>query len=280
MKIPQLSFLCSTLRNMAPSYYAVAKGRKPGIYSTWDQCKTQVHQYSGPVYKKFSSQAEAENFIKQNANSTKGNKLSVAAPAFGKRSLQQRSASSDASNEKPSSKKRKLIVINELNSECTAPKKTPSDYIIDKDGYVNVYTDGACSKNGRKGSRAGIGVWFGDDHPMNVSKALEGRATNNHAEIQAVTVAARQAKKAGIENLKINTDSQFLLYCIQTWMPKWKNNGWKTVSNKPVINKVELLEMEEALVSLNIKWNHVNGHVGIYGNEMADKLARAGCLEY
>lgn len=74
------------------------------------------------------------------------------------------------------------------------------------------------------------------------------------AEIQAVTVAARQAKKAGIKNLKINTDSKFLLSCIQIWMPKWKANGWKTVSNKPVINKVELLEMEEALGSLNIHW--------------------------
>ena len=280
MKIPPLSLLCNTLRNMAPSYYAVAKGRNPGIYSTWDQCKTQVHQFSGPIYKKFNSQAEAENFIKQNANSTKGSGWTAAAPAFGKRSIQQRGASSDASSEKPSSKKRKLILINELNSECTAAKKTPSDYIIDKDGYVNVYTDGACSSNGRKNSRAGIGVWFGDGHPMNVSKPVEGRATNNMAEIQAVTVAARQATKAGIKNLKINTDSKFLLSCINIWMPKWKSNGWKTVSNKPVINKVELLEMEEALGSLNIHWNHVNGHVGIYGNEMADKLARAGCLEY
>lgn len=26
--------------------------------------------------------------------------------------------------------------------------------------------------------------------------------------------------------------------------------------------------------------NHVNGHVGIYGNEMADKLARAGSSKY
>lgn len=26
--------------------------------------------------------------------------------------------------------------------------------------------------------------------------------------------------------------------------------------------------------------NHVNGHVGIYGNEEADKLAKAGCSEY
>ena len=81
-----------------------------------------------------------------------------------------------------------------------------------------------------------------------------GRATNNMAEIQAVTVAARQAHKAGIKNLKINTDSQFLLSCITQWMPKWKKCGWKTSTGNPVINKTELLEMETALAPLNVSW--------------------------
>ncbi|XP_029662781.1 ribonuclease H1-like, partial [Formica exsecta] len=154
------------------------------------------------------------------------------------------------------------------------------DFIMDEDGYVNVFTDGACSSNGYKNARAGIGVWFQDNHPLNVSRPVEGRPTNNMAEIQAVTVAARQAKKAGIKKLKINTDSKFLISCIMQWMPGWKKRGWRTVDNKPVINKTELLEMEKELKSLTIAWNHVNGHVGIHGNEMADKLARKGCLLY
>lgn len=83
---------------------------------------------------------------------------------------------------------------------------------------------------------------------------MEGRPTNNMAEIQAVTVAARQAKKAGIKKLKINTDSKFLISCIVQWMPGWKKRGWRTVDNKPVINKTELLEMEKELKSLTIAW--------------------------
>lgn len=74
------------------------------------------------------------------------------------------------------------------------------------------------------------------------------------AEIQAVMVAAKQAKKAGIKKLKINTDSKFLISCITQWMPKWKQNGWKTIDNKPVINKTELLEMEKELRSLIVAW--------------------------
>ena len=46
------------------NYYAVKKGRTPGIYMTWDDCKKQVMGHSGAVYKKFTSLQEAENFIK------------------------------------------------------------------------------------------------------------------------------------------------------------------------------------------------------------------------
>ena len=48
---------------------------------------------------------------------------------------------------------------------------------------VVVYTDGACSYNGREGARAGIGVYWGDKHPFNVSERLGGKQTNQRAEI-------------------------------------------------------------------------------------------------
>lgn len=35
-----------------------------------------------------------------------------------------------------------------------------------EDGYVVVYTDGACTNNGYKGAKAGVGIWFGPDHPL------------------------------------------------------------------------------------------------------------------
>ncbi|CAK9799909.1 Ribonuclease H1 [Anthophora quadrimaculata] len=271
------------VKNMPLKYYAVAKGRKPGIYNTWDECKLQVSHYSASIFKKFNSKVEAENFIKQHTNLKVNISDKDITSICNKRSQSQSDWSIENETEERKVKKRKVTTEKSIIKEhskiiCIESKKT-SDYIIDSDGYVNVYTDGACSSNGRKNARAGIGVWFGDDHLLNVSETVVGRATNNMAEIQAVTVAAKQAKKANIKNLKINTDSQFLISCITNWMPKWKANGWMTSSNKPVINKVELLEMEKALESLNVAWNHVNGHVGIYGNEMADKLARAGCLK-
>lgn len=44
-------------------YYAVKIGRKEGIFSSWDECKEQVHGYPGAVYKSFSTLEEAENFL-------------------------------------------------------------------------------------------------------------------------------------------------------------------------------------------------------------------------
>jgi len=32
-------------------------------------------------------------------------------------------------------------------------------------GFVAVYTDGCCRSNGRGNSRAGLGVYWGPDHP-------------------------------------------------------------------------------------------------------------------
>ncbi|CAL7947035.1 unnamed protein product [Xylocopa violacea] len=272
------ALLATILKNMAVTYYAVAKGRKPGIYMTWNECKLQVNQFSGPVFKKFNSQHEAENFIKQHTGEGTDRKETIS--TFGKRLPPQKEKLPDVENKKPAAKKMKQDNSEEHKKIIyIESKKVNAEFSVDNN-YVNVYTDGACSSNGGKNARAGIGVWFGDNNPLNVSEPVIGRATNNMAEIQAVTVAARQAQKAGIKNLKINTDSKFLISCINNWMPKWKANGWKTSTNKPVINKTELLEMEQALAPLNINWNHVNGHVGIYGNEMADKLARKGCERY
>lgn len=44
---------------MASKYYAVRKGRRPGIYRSWDDCKEQVFKCEGAEYKSFVTEAEA-----------------------------------------------------------------------------------------------------------------------------------------------------------------------------------------------------------------------------
>jgi len=44
-------------------YYAVKKGKTPGIYKTWDECKSQVDGFPGAKYKGFVTQNEAETYL-------------------------------------------------------------------------------------------------------------------------------------------------------------------------------------------------------------------------
>lgn len=40
------------------------------------------------------------------------------------------------------------------------------DFIEDSNGYSHVYTDGSCENNGQPNAAAGLGVWFGEGHPL------------------------------------------------------------------------------------------------------------------
>ena len=48
-------------------YYAVKVGVKPGIYTSWDECKEQVLNFENAAYKSFSSLEEAELYLKGEA---------------------------------------------------------------------------------------------------------------------------------------------------------------------------------------------------------------------
>lgn len=98
-------------------------------------------------------------------------------------------------------------------------KKSHNEFEKDDEGFVQVYTDGACSANGRVGARAGIGIYWGDEHSLNISEPVSGRATNNCGEIQAATRAIKQAIDNGVKNLTINTDSKFLINAVTKWLP-------------------------------------------------------------
>ena len=136
------------------------------------------------------------------------------------------------------------------------------------------------------GARAGIGVWFNHHHKHNISAPVSSsfRATNNAAEIEAAIEAVKKAKSAGIKELSINTDSQFMIQCMSTWIHGWKRKGWVTSDGKPVKNKDELVvldaEMNGEDTDITVRWNHVAGHAGVEGNEMADELAREGAKKY
>ncbi|CAG7831859.1 unnamed protein product, partial [Allacma fusca] len=259
------------------SFYGVANGRKTGVFHTWKECEAQVSKFPCARFKGFKTEKEAADYVEElkpryAASSSSGSSEaeSSSGNASKRRSKQD---SKEKDDEETPTKKRKL---SDSADETPKPEVNEEGFMVDSLGYVIVFTDGACSHNGRNGSKAGIGVWFGDQHDLNVSEPVEGRQTNNTAEIQAAEKAVLQAKKAGISKLNVQTDSKFVINCITDWMKKWKKNGWKLKTGQEVINRADLEKLDEATTGMDMKWTYVAGHKGNAGNEAADRLAVQG----
>ena len=50
-------------------YYAVRKGFKTGIFTTWDECQSYVHGFSNAEFKSFSSESEAREYLNNDVTS-------------------------------------------------------------------------------------------------------------------------------------------------------------------------------------------------------------------
>lgn len=157
--------------------------------------------------------------------------------------------------------------------------------MVEPDYYV--YTDGACSNNGKEGAVAGIGIYFGENDSRNVSQRNTGKQTNNTAELGAllhlysiIEGDIRSGKQIGVVS-----DSQYAIWCVTTYGKKCEDSGWK----KAVPNKELVKRTYEAYKGFtNVRFIHVMAHTGnrdahSLGNEGADRLANMaagldGCM--
>lgn len=204
----------------------------------------------------------------------KGKKSELVQESQGKANKRLRECVDEAEGESPEEPCAKHVKQN--TDSIPAIDKSTFSYMGD---FVVVYTDGCCSSNGRKRARAGIGVYWGPGHPLNVGIRLPGRQTNQRAEIHAACKALEQAKAQNISKLVLYTDSMFTINGITNWVKGWKKNGWKTSTGKEVINKEDFVRLERLTQNMDIQWMHVPGHSGFVGNEEADRLAREGAKQ-
>ena len=79
--------------------------------------------------------------------------------------------------------------------------------------------------------------------------------------------------------VRLVTDSQYVMQGIQEWMPNWKKRGWKTAAKQPVKNVDLWQQLDEQVNRHQITWQWVRGHTGHPGNERADQLANRGVDE-
>lgn len=133
---------------------------------------------------------------------------------------------------------------------------------------VNIYTDGACSGNPGPGGW-GVLIKYQDREVELMGGELE--TTNNRMEMMAAIMALESLKS--VKKVNIHTDSTYLRDGITKWIIKWKANGWRTSTKKPVKN-IDLWKRLEAVTALHdIEWHWVKGHAGHPENERVDRLA-------
>ncbi|KAI2811334.1 Ribonuclease H1 [Blomia tropicalis] len=208
-----------------PKYYAVAVGRRTGIFQSWLSVKQQIDGIANAKYRRFYIEKDALKYIEEN-------------------------------------RKEKIILAQNHNA------------LMDTTKAEICFTDGGCWMNGTPEASAGIGVHWPNHPEKDISLPLEGKQTNIRAEIWAAIVAIRQAHQLGIKNLIIYTDSYFVIKTSVQWLPKWKQNGWRSLTGGELKNRDDLMMLDQTLSLMKkIQWRHVVAHSGVVGNEIADRLA-------
>ena len=139
---------------------------------------------------------------------------------------------------------------------------------------IEIFTDGACKGNPGPGGWGALMIFKG------VEKELWGggaATTKNRMELMAAICALAELKREC--QVRLVTDSQYVMQGIQEWMPNWKKRGWKTAAKQPVKNVDLWQRLDEQVQRHQITWQWVRGHTGHPGNERADQLANRGVEE-
>lgn len=134
---------------------------------------------------------------------------------------------------------------------------------------VQVITDGSCLGNPGRGGWAAI-LRYGK-HKRELAGA-EPHTTNNRMELTAA-IHALGALKEPCE-VEVVTDSQYVKNGVESWMAKWKRNGWKTADKKPVLNQDLWQQLDEQLDRHATRWVWTKGHASHEDNNRCDELAR------
>jgi ribonuclease HI len=136
---------------------------------------------------------------------------------------------------------------------------------------IRIYTDGACRGNPGPGGWGALILKDNEEIKLNGGQNV---TTNNQMELTAV-IKALDFFSESME-IEIFTDSKYVMDGITEYIKKWKVNGWKTASKKPVKNSDLWKQLDVLNAQHSIRWNWVKGHSGHRENDIADELANLG----
>ena len=253
-------FAIHAVMNKKKKFYAVARGRKPGIYDQWfgeGGAKANIDGFSNAVFKKFSTLEDAASWLKDITANYDLN------------------ASRDEAIPLNSEKHDQAPKIDAAEIEKSGTRKSSKENCSKNSCEVIIYTDGACIRNPGPGGFGTVLKFKGS------RKEISGgyrKTTNNRMEIMACIEGLKTLKKPC--QVIIYSDSKYVVNAIEKgWVQKWRSNGWMRTKTESAEN----VDLWEDLLKLcerhKVEFRWVKGHAGNPENERCDQLAKQNALK-
>jgi ribonuclease HI len=231
------------------TYYVVHKGKKPGIYKTWTECKKQITNFDGAIFKKFNNSIEAGEFL-------------VHGFPNGKKPLSVTKKEND-------DKKNYESIETETGND------------LDESEKIFIYTDGSCTYVKNNPTKAGYGIYIPEKNISVGLPLLNQKLTNNRAELTAIIESIKYLDNDDLEKkICIFTDSQYSMYIFNGTGERYEKNNWKNngndVPNIDLIKKILELKRKYNIVLLKVRAHTNREDDHSQGNKIADNLANDG----
>lgn len=251
-------------------YYAVQKGRHPGIYENWSDCQREVIGATGAVYKKFKTRAEAEAFVKGDGYGVgSGTNVSASGSSTTSTPAGATKTQSFSATAKPSASKRSAVApkgpffhsVSDVTPDDVLQElaEVETEALAYVDGSFNLST-GVYGYGGvllcRDGSIRPL-QGHGRDETLRTMRNVAGEIHGSMAAIQA-------AADAGISSITIFYDYMGI--------EMWANGQWKT--NKEGTRAYKAF-IDQIRPRIEIRFQKVAAHTGVRFNELVDQLAKA-----
>ena len=231
------------------TYYVVHKGKKPGIYKTWPECKKQITNFDGAIFKKFNNSTEAGEFLVHGF---------------------------------PNGKKPLSVTKKENDDKRNYDKiETETGDELDESEKIFIYTDGSCTYVKKNATKAGFGIYIPEKNISVGSPLLNQKLTNNRAELTGIIESIKYLDNDDLEKkICIFTDSQYSMYIFNGTGERYEKNNWKNngsdVPNIDLIKKILELKRKYNIILLKVRAHTTREDNHSIGNKIADQLANDG----
>jgi len=170
------------------------------------------------------------------------------------------------------------VIEETSNKELTLP---PPKEIAHQPSCFALYSDGGCRGNPGPGAYAYL-IQNHQGDILGEGVEFESLTTNNKMELMGVIRGLQELKEVLIQSggdplkseVKVVTDSQYVVNGMKSWVTGWKARGWKKADKKTPEN-LDLWQSLDLIKDsfMKVEWEWVKGHGGHPQNEYCDQKA-------